>query len=150
LAVGAPAASATRTEVGGDWASAVPCVPVQGSPSLEHPTQIPYTCEGSATVRGDLVGVTVYTTYGTIDLATGSSWGTMEETFTGVSGDGSLRGTMDFAEKFTIDGSTLFFDDYAKIVGGSGDFSGSRGLVKFNGTVAAGVGGGTWGGTWVH
>jgi hypothetical protein len=149
LAQAAPAA-ATTTEVGGDWASAVPCVPFEGSPSLENPTQIPYTCEGSATVRGSLVGVTVYTTYGTIDLASGDSWGTMKERFTGVSADGSLRGTMDFKEKFTIDGATLFFDDTAKIVGGSGDFAGSRGAVIFNGTVAAGVGGGSWGGTWVH
>lgn len=64
---------------------------------------------------------------GTVELVTSASTGTLEETFTGrAAGRGS--GTLHLAESFTLD-TTENLATHTRIVGGSGDFAGSRGRV---------------------
>lgn len=68
---------------------------------------------------------------GTVELVTSASTGTFEETFTGrAAGRGS--GTLHLAESFTLD-TTENLATHTRIVGGSGDFAGSRGRVEFAG-----------------
>jgi hypothetical protein len=97
---------------------------------------------------GTLTGVTHLMLAGTINLLTGDSSGTIDETFIGRSSDGGT-GTLHLAETFTVNGAanTLHID--ATILGGTGDFVGSSGEIRFDGLdLPTGQGEGTYTGIW--
>lgn len=130
------AQAAPPTAVDGSWQSLVNCV----FTSYDLLTK-QMSCVGSTLWTGGLQGTTKYTVTGTYDLVTGDSAGTLHETFWGRDQAGH-RGALVLDETFRLDGATSTLHIDATVVGGSGDFTGSRGLLTFHGTdnVATGSG----------
>lgn len=98
---------------------------------------------------GTWTGVTTYTVQGTVDLFTGDVEGTIDKTFTGTADDGAI-GSLYLFDTFTIDGSTFAFHLEFCILGGTGDFRGSRGWGTFDGTVIGSSGYGSYDGYWLR
>jgi len=135
----APVAGATeRVAVSGSWQSIVNCAFTSYDPLTGQ-----MTCVGSTLWRGALAGVTRYDVTGTYDVLTGNSRGTLRETFRGHDKAGR-RGTIAFAEQYTLDGpaSTIHIDAVA--VAGTGGFTGIRGRMTFDGTDNAATGFGNY------
>jgi hypothetical protein len=139
-------AHAAETRIDGGWIGLIPCALTNFDPTTGH-----FECEGSTLWDGALTGITTYHVDGTTDLATGDGSGTVAETFYGIATADQSSGTLAFNETFTIDGATNAIHLVARIIGGTGDFAGSRGRLTFVGvlfSVVAGHGG--YSGTWVR
>jgi hypothetical protein len=141
-----PPAHAADTRIEGGWIATIPCAYTNFDPTTGD-----FECEGSTLWDGALTGITTYHADGTLDLATGDVSGTIAETFYGIATADRSSGTLAFEETFTIDGATNTIHLVARIIGGTGDFAGSRGRLTFVGalfSVVAGHGG--YSGTWVR
>jgi hypothetical protein len=108
---------------------------------------------GTATLTGTWRGQNLTAGTATIDLETGATAGTYEETFTGFSdhrGFGTVMSEGNF-EFGALDPSTgaQSFRAAARIVGGSGDFAASRGHITYTGSLVGAVGTGSYHGTWI-
>jgi hypothetical protein len=100
---------------------------------------------------GTWTGVTHYTLDGVFDPVTGAAEATLDETFIGRDDHGRI-GTMRFAEKLVgiptgiPDTNSVRID--VRVVGATGDFSGARGHVVFDGLTNLAAGEGTFTGHW--
>lgn len=141
----APAAQAKRTPLAGKWANPAPCVftayDVLGSGE--------FSCIGSSIWQGSFTGSTTFVAKGTVDLLTGDSSGTIDETFTGLADDGT-NGTLHLLETYTIDGESATIHIDARIVGGTGGFAPSHGEMSFYGPYPLVAGAGEYRGSWTH
>ena len=108
-----------------------------------------FSCVGTTDWVGTWTGVTTYTVHAVLDLDTGDSWGSVDETFIGIAADGTA-GTLHFDETFTIDGSTLEINLEFRIIEGTGEFEGSRGSGTFDGIIGGTSGLGSYSGHWVR
>jgi hypothetical protein len=145
LALSAPAAAARSGTVSGTFTEPAPPVLTAYNPKTGG-----FSGYGSSMWTGTWTGVTYWTIKGTVNLLTGDSSGTLDETFIGHSADGGT-GTLHFLETYTVKGATGAFHDDATLVGGSGDFARSRGKVTFDGLdLPTGQGEGTYNGTWLR
>ena len=148
LSVAVPASAAgthgpKRQVVRGSWVSPT-CVftdydPVTGA----------FRCTSSTTWTGTWTGVTHVEGEGTFDVLTGSGSGTIKETFVGRAADGTT-GTLQFTERWVADGPSLTIHIDARIVAGTGDWTGTSGQVAFDGTMASGSGFGGFVGSWTR
>jgi hypothetical protein len=145
LLASAPAfASSPKTvNVKGSWANPVPPLITAYDTASGR-----FSAVGSSVWTGSWNGPTSWTTSGTINLLTGDAKGTLDETFIGRSDDGGT-GTLHFTETYTIDGAKTAIYIDARLLSGTGDFTGSRGHVIFVGTeLPSGQGEGTYTGIW--
>jgi hypothetical protein len=146
LAVAVPPVSAQpASDVAGTWQAIAPTTAYQPSPT--NPTTGSFEGVGSNLWQGTWTGVSSFTFRGTVNLVTGASSGTMEETFAGRSTDGGT-GTMSFTWAFTFgpDGDVLA---RGRIVDATGHFTGARGTLVAEGTVLGAVSAsGTYHGDW--
>lgn len=148
LALLAPPASAKSQDepVTGRWVGLVPCVITSIDLATGHTT-----CTGSTTWAGTWTGVTHYTLDGTYDPVTGAAEATLDETFVGRDDHGRI-GTLRFAETLVgtptgiPDTNTVHID--ARIIDGTGDFTGARGDVVFDGITSLAGAEGTFTGHW--
>lgn len=128
--------------VKGNWFNPLPCV----FTSLDAATGT-FSCTGSSVWKGTWTGVTVFNVTGTLDPATGDSWGTVEEMFVGSADDGTT-GTMRFAETYTVDGATFEIYVDIDIVDATDGFAGAQGSAVFQGLYPMAGGGGWYHGEW--
>lgn len=135
--------------VSGTWQTIVPVVIASYQPSSPDPTTGTYQGADSTLWQGTWTGVTHYAIRGTANLVSGAGSGTLQETFAGrSSGDGN--GTLSFDETYTLDAAGHIVIE-ARIVDATGDFTGARGRLTFDGTeVGAVTGSGTYRGRWSH
>jgi hypothetical protein len=140
----AGAQAAPRAAVHGSWMSLVNCAATGYDPVSKR-----LTCVGSTLWQGTWNGVTDYVGTATYDALSGDASGTLTETFHGRASDGG-RGTLTFFETFTIDGATSALHIDAQLLDGSGDFTGARGEVSFDGVDNIAAGNGTYAGWWAH
>jgi hypothetical protein len=104
----------------------------------------PFQATGGTMWHGDLEGQTSFTIKGIVNLQTGASHGTNDETFTGsVRGLGS--GHLHLQETFTVSAQAVLSLD-ATIVSSDGALSGLRGRMHFEGPsdLQTGAGSGTY------
>jgi hypothetical protein len=105
-------------------------------------------CTGTSDWTGTWRGSTTWTLTGTLDPATGTGSGRIDEVFTGRARDGR-KGRLTFVEHITLGagGST---DIKGRIVGSCGGLAGSAGHARWVGTTNAadGSGSGTYSGRW--
>lgn len=106
----------------------------------------------TATLTGTWTGQNVASGTARISLETGEGTCTYDEVFTGSSenvgsGTVSSRGTCTLGPADPETGAQEFRAE-ARLVGGTGDFVGSRGRITFVGTLIGGVGSGTYSGQW--
>ncbi|MGH9036894.1 MAG: hypothetical protein ACRD0O_14115 [Acidimicrobiia bacterium] len=146
LAVAVPPVSAqSASDIAGTWQATALTTTYQPSPT--DPTTGSFEGVGSILWQGAWTGVSSFTFRGTVDLVTGASSGTQEDTFAGRSTDGGT-GTMSFSSTFTFgpDGHVLA---RGRIVDATGDFTGARGTLVAEGTAVGGViASGTYHGDW--
>jgi hypothetical protein len=144
LGLGVAPAAARSVPVGGTWQQLVNCAPTSYDPFTKK-----LTCIGSTYWQGTWTGITNYTVTGTADLLTGDAQGTIRETFRGRADDGTV-GTLEFSERFWLNGAASRFHLEAKIVCGTGGFAGSKGGAAFDGTDNLATGRGTYAGRWTR
>jgi hypothetical protein len=144
---GNPAEAHPVPNVTGNWQTVVPVTLTSYQPSADNPTIGSYAGVGTTAWLGTWTGLTRYQIHGTANLVTGAGSGVIDETFTGGSADGKT-GTMRFLETYTIDSASQI-RIVARLVSGTGDFSGSKADVVFLGIeYGAATGNGTYSGTW--
>lgn len=145
VAATAPGHAAARTQsrdVRGEFIS------LGGAPTGYDPQTGEFTAIGISTASGDWNGYWYEDIRFTIDMATGNANGTALQIFTGTASDGT-SGSLIVLEHFTVDGSTHVLRGDGEILGGGGDWEGSRGSYFAEGTVS-GVGPGTWRAHWIR
>jgi len=130
------------SSVVGNWTQLVNCAITSYNPLTKQAT-----CVGSSMWTGTWTGLTHYVFQGTLDLITGDAQGTLSETFSGTSSSGGT-GTLQFQESLTLVGATSTLHIDATLTSGTGDFSGARGSVAFDGTDNLATGFGTYAGWW--
>jgi hypothetical protein len=133
-----PAAAARADALTGGWQQLVNCAPT--SYNLLTGDMI---CNGSSLWSGSLTGLTQYTFSGHFDLLSGSSSGTVTETFTDQHGDGTLS----FTEKETVDGPSGAYHLDATVTAATGIYAGKTGTIVFDGVGDAATANGTYTGT---
>jgi hypothetical protein len=147
------AAYAKSFDLDGQFVAESPGVPTSVEPVEGHPTWIDVSFVGNtASLTGSWIGQNVTSLTARIDLETGATTGTFDETFTGSSergGLGTILSTGTFTLGATNDDGTQAFRADARILSGTGDFEGSRGRVTYIGRLTAGVGSGTYSGRWI-
>jgi len=149
-------ATTTGVAVRGGTIDTVPCLAPTDpagvyTPNPGMPTTGTYECAGSSTFDGSWVGQDVYTAMGTVDLLTGNTSGTSDETLTGVYMDDDipLPGTLHIQTTYVLDGRSGALHLDARIVGGEDSFAGSAGCFVVDGFEAYGESGhGGYSGTW--
>ncbi|HEY4409217.1 MAG TPA: hypothetical protein VGO87_05005 [Acidimicrobiia bacterium] len=141
-----PPGTATST-VGGSWAQIVNCVFTDYDPSSGA-----FHCVGSSTWEGSWTGVTHYAVTGVFNATNGDMRGTLDETFVGTWVPDRSHGTLNFHERFSIDGATSVLHIDTDVLGGDGDpsFRCSGGHVTFDGLTPGETGFGGYEGTWTH
>jgi hypothetical protein len=143
--LGAPAQAGTKaskTDVSGEFVQAAGMVT-----SYDIATGT-FSGVGIATVNGDWIGYWYEDIKFTIDPSTGDAVGTSLQTFNGTTADGT-SGTLTVAETFTISGDTHQSHGEGKIIGGTGDWTGSSGYYWADGFNAA-DGFGWWHARWIR
>ena len=137
----------TKSTVGGSWVQWANCVFTSFDPASGD-----FSCVGGTTWEGSWTGVTSYEIEGNLDLATGDTRGTIDETFVGTYLPDMSTGSLRFRESFTLDGATFAVHIEAHVVEGSGDptFECSSGRATFDGLAPLVTGFGGYHGTWVH
>ena len=145
------ASASKKQEIRGGWIGAIPCAITSYNPSPGAPTTGTFTCSSGTFWDGSLTGQTTYTVHGQIDFLTGNSTGTLEETFYGVATADQSTGTLSFKERYRADGATNTLHIDVDIVGGTGDWIGSKGHLTFDGVQFVAVAGhGGYAGTWIR
>ena len=145
------ASAAKKQSVGGGWIGAIPCAFTSYTPSPGAPTTGDATCSSGSFWDGSWTGQTTYTAKGKINFLTGDSTGTVDETFNGISTSDDSTGTLHFLERYHLDGATNVLHIDCRIVGGTGDWVGSRGHAVFDAFQLLGlVGHGGYSGTWIR
>lgn len=139
----------TQPVVGG-WIGALPCLITSVAPTSSSPTTVPLECVSSTTFTGSWTGHTVYRLSGVLDLLTGDLHGFVDETLVGVVTSTRAAGTLHLVGPLVVDGATSTVVVRERIVGGTGAFLGSSGIVEFVGLAVGGVGQGGYHGTWTH
>jgi hypothetical protein len=139
---GTSAGTASAEPVHGGWQSVINCIPTGYDPATHK-----LDCVGSTLWTGTWTGVTAYHILGTFDLLSGSGSGTIRETFVGTSDDGG-RGTLEWVERFVVNGATQAIRINARLVDGTADFVGATGRATFVGKSNAVTGSGTYTGHW--
>lgn len=129
-------ARADHAKLRGQWYDdGSPClIPTGGrlGPGVP-PETISFGCIGGSIYDGDLIGHTVYTAWGTVNLETGDVHATAEQWFTGVYARDGGFGTLHFRSVVDANLSTGEFRDWSVILGGTFSFAGSRGWLDFTG-----------------
>jgi hypothetical protein len=145
------ASASKKQEIRGGWIGAVPCAFTSYNPSPGAPTTGTFTCTSGTFWDGSWTGQTMYTAKGTINFLTGDSSGTLDETFYGIATADQSSGTLRFSERYRIYGATNTVHIDVTIVGGTGDWVGSKGHLTFDGVQFLGVAGhGGYAGTWIR
>lgn len=139
----AKSAGASHQDVRGGWVSP-PCVLTE----YDRMTGA-FRCTASSTWTGTWTGVTHVEGEGTLDLATGSGSGTIEETFIGHASDGTA-GRLRFTETWVADGPSMTIHIDARIVEGTDDWVGATGRVVFDGSMVGVSGYGGYVGSWTR
>ena len=137
----AQASSARSTYVKGEY------VQPGGMATGYDPETGKFTGIGTAIATGDWTGYWYEQLEFTLDPETFDIDGTVLQTFTGSASDGS-SGSLVVFERFSIDGATHLLHGEGKILGGTGDWEGSRGDYTADG-VNSGANG-TWSARWVR
>lgn len=124
------------------------CLPT--GTNFYDPVSSRFDCSNTSTYTGTWTGQSLVHAWGTSDLVTGDTQGTIEERVFATTADGH-KGELHFIETFTIDGATGAEKITATILDGSGDFAGAAGTIYLSGTdLSAGPSYGTYSGTWTH
>jgi hypothetical protein len=145
------ASASKKQSIRGGWVGATPCVITSYDPSPSDPTTGTFSCVGSTTWDGSWTGQTEFAVKGTINFLTGDASGTLEETLYGIATADQSTGSLQFTERFRVYGATNTLHIDLKIVGGTGDWVGSRGQLTFDGLQFLGVAGhGGYAGTWIR
>jgi hypothetical protein len=140
---GGAEAGSHRQIVRGGFLAPVPCAVTSIDPSGA------FSCTSVEVWDGVWNGVNHYTASGHIDVLTGDVHARVDETFTGVALPEQTSGTLHLFARVDVDGATNAQHVDARIVGGTGDFTGSSGRVSFDGVQISGlVGHGGYSGVW--
>lgn len=124
------------------------CVPT--GTNFYDPVSSRFDCSNTSTYTGTWTGESLVHAWGTSDLVTGDTKGTIEERVFATTADGH-EGELHFIEAFTIDGATYAEKITATLLDGSGDFAGATGRIYLSGTaLSAGPSYGTYSGSWTH
>ncbi|MBA3688154.1 MAG: DUF3224 domain-containing protein [Chloroflexi bacterium] len=139
LAGASPAAASAVTMVSGSYTTEALALDAVTA----HGMTLHLSAHATSAWSGDLTGTTTYTFVGIVNLVNGTTVGTLDETFTGTAA-GIGFGTLVFRESVFVSGSGALHLE-AVIRGGTGAFSGARGMIVFKGISALdGSGGGTY------
>lgn len=128
-------AAANRVHIVGGWVTG-PCVP-----TAFNPTSGSMVCQGSSTWDGTWTGQTDYVVRGTLDVVSGNSKGTIDETFVGIDTATHAGGTLHLTERYVLDGATGALIIDCRLAGATGAFAGASGTVRFIGTTVSVAGG---------
>lgn len=138
----AAAQNRSAIEVEGEFVS------LGGLPTGYDPATGTITAVAFSTASGDWNGSWYEQLEFMLDPQTSDATGTALQIFTGRASDGTA-GSLSVLEHFTVDGATHVLHGEGQILGGSGDWEGSRGYYVADGTVS-GIGPGTWSAHWIR